>query len=239
MPVRIRYSLSKPPKQTISTTLSENSWDTISAVAEAHQASKYWSVGDEIDISLGTYGTYTFQIYGFDIDDKADGSGKAGITFGMKDVLNESMYMNGKVTAGWGTSEMRNEYVPTYYDAMPNDLKSVIKLVNKKTAKAVLPGYDVGYTLDTTEDKLFLFAEKEVGFHNFSDSIEYDALSAYPIFDNPKNRKKTMNRVGYVVSWWLRSPIYYGTDFIFIDTNGYSSYDSRNALNGVCFGFCV
>lgn len=242
MPVRIRNAYTRPPQLAASKVLSENSWETISAIAENHQASKYWKVGDEIDIKIDYLGTYTFQIYGFDIDDKADGSGKAGITFGMKNLLAERLYMNVTYSTGWGDSYMRTGLIPLIYENMPNEVKTVIKPVNKITAKTTLNGYAYDYSLETTEDELFLFAEKEVGLDRYSNEIEYNVLPTYPIFNDSNNLVKTMDDGydEYPATWWLRSPTTFGsTYFVSIDDVGQPFYDAISSSNGVCFGFCV
>ena len=64
-------------------------WKFINDISESGVASSIWNVGDEIDITLtGKYAqTLTFQIWDFNYFDKADGTGKAGIVFGMKNLM--------------------------------------------------------------------------------------------------------------------------------------------------------
>ena len=62
--------------------LNQASWAQIAQASELGIASSLWSVGDEIDITVSGE-KLTLVIMGFSHDDKADGSGKAGITFGM------------------------------------------------------------------------------------------------------------------------------------------------------------
>lgn len=71
------------------------SWEKIAEISEAGEASKYFEVGDTRKEYIGTPtgdrdGYATFMIMGFDHDDLADGSGKAGMTIGM--ISNSSTY---------------------------------------------------------------------------------------------------------------------------------------------------
>lgn len=222
----------------VSRVLAENSWDAISAISESGQASKYWSVGDEIDVSFGNYGTYTFQIYGFDHDDKSDGSGKAGITFGMKNPLSSTYKMNNSDTnsGSWNSSVMRTSTIADFWNGMQSDVKAFVKTVNKITAKT----YN-GSTNQTTQDNLFLFAEKEVGLTTYSNSTEKNALSTYPIFtDNNSRIKKLNNGLDSPDWWWLRSPFSSRSDFFCnVYSDGSAGGGNASYSIGVVFGFCV
>ena len=81
--------------------LSAMSWEDISAVSQAGLAVEYWSVGDATSVSIG--GTaYDVVIVGFAHDDLADDTGKAGITFGLKQCLSASYKMNSAMSNAGG-----------------------------------------------------------------------------------------------------------------------------------------
>lgn len=65
--------------------LSKNTWAQIAKASAADKASQLWSVGDTKDITVGSE-TLTLVIMGFNHDDLASG-GKAGITFGLKNLM--------------------------------------------------------------------------------------------------------------------------------------------------------
>ncbi len=72
----------------------EDSWDDIiAACADGTYATKY-SVGDTKLIELGTEGTVAMQIVAMDMDNLADGSGKAPITWLSEQLLTTSKRMN-------------------------------------------------------------------------------------------------------------------------------------------------
>lgn len=213
-----------------SNVLSENTWKQISKASEMGIASTLWSVGDEIDVQIAG-GTYTFQIYGFDHDDKADDSGKAGITFGMKGIIydtNATMNSTQTNTGSWRDSRMRVRTFSNYYKNMQSDVKAVIKTVNKITGQ-----YNNGTNI-TTQDNLFLFAEKEVGLAKYSTSNERNQLSTYPIFTDDSSRIKG----NY---WKLRSPDRSDSSMFCIVTNK-GTADAGVANNNtwcIVIGFCV
>lgn len=144
------------------------SWGTIKAIAEAGLAPMVWNVGDEREETLTTGEKITLVILDFNHDDLADGSGKAGLTLGTKNALATTYVMNasGTNTGGWAGCPMRTSTMETLYGLLPEEVKSVIKVVNKKTGR-----YDLTPrgTIETTEDKLFLFSQEEVmGTHYLS-----------------------------------------------------------------------
>lgn len=220
---------------TISTTLSENSWAQIAAVAAAGNAENYWNVGDEIDIVVNGE-TLTLQIYGFNHDDLTAG-GKAGITFGMKNLMAETRQMNSTNTnAGSFTgSAMYDWLTNTLFPALPEDLKGVIKAVDKKTSAG-----QTSTTILTESMKVFLFSPVETGLRTTTD-VYKDEGETYPIFtDNASRIKYLANGTGSANYWWERSPhATYSTSFCSVNSGGSANGNSASNSYGVCFGFCI
>ena len=220
---------------TISTTLSENSWAQIAAVAAAGNAENYWKVGDELDVVVNGE-TLTFQIYGFN-HDNLTGGGKAGITFGMKNLMAETRQMNSTNTnaGGFTGSAMYSWLENTVFPALPADLKAAIKAVDKKTSAG-----SQSTTINTNSMKLFLFSPVENGLRTETD-VYKDEGETYPIFtDNASRIKKLANGAGSAYWWWERSP-YTGSSTYFcgVHSNGGATSGSASNSNGVCFGFCI
>ncbi len=219
---------------TISLILSENSWAQIAAVSAAGNAENYWSVGDEIDIVVDGE-TLTLQIYGFNHDDLT-GGGKAGITFGLKNLMAATRQMNSSNTnaGGFTGSAMYNWLQNTLYPLLPDDLKSAIKAVDKKTSAG-----QQSTTINTDSMKLFLFSEVECfGTTTYSVAGEGEV---YPIFTDSASRiKKLSNGAGSAYSWWERSPnASSSTGFCIVTSSGTANATSASNSRGVCFGFCI
>lgn len=137
-------------------------WATISAISESGKASSAFKVGDEKEVTLTTGEKITMVILGFD-HDNLTGGGKAGITLGTKNCLATAYVMNDDYTnaGGWKQSKMRTSTMEMIYGYLPDEVKAVIKSVDKVTAL-----YESSGALDTTSDKLFLFSQREVMGNN-------------------------------------------------------------------------
>ena len=147
--VKATELLTEEPKPVIKP-LAECTWQEIDEISKSGKASEYFAIGDEKDIELDTGEIITMVIIGFDHDDLSDSSGKAGITFGMKNCLATN-------DGGWKSSQMRTSTMETLYGYLPEEVKAVIKPVDKKTSAG-----HMSRSIDTTSDKLFLFSQEEV-----------------------------------------------------------------------------
>ena len=228
-------------------TLKNNSWDQIAAASEAGLASSMWKVGDEIDITLsGTFSeTITLQIWDFNHFDKSDGSGKAGICFGMKNLMKDTQQMNTSNTnsSGWNNTYMRNTVMNNIFNSMPSELQNVIKKVN------TYANYGDGDTNTTPgwgklcADKVFLPGYTELIGQSYYQSNTEKKQTQFSLFTSNSSRtKKLSNSSGNVSEWWTRSPYYSLTNkFCNISTsgdgNGVNEYATDS--NGVCFCFNV
>ena len=214
--------------------LANNSWEQIAAVSEAGIASTAWNVGDTKNIVVSGE-TLTVEIVGFNHDDLASG-GKAGITFGLKNLMANTRKMNSSETntGGFTESDMYEWLQGTLLNSLPADLRAVIKIVNKKTSAG-----SHSSTINTNAMKIFLFSEIEIfGSVTYSKSGEG---SQYSRFATASSRIKYLsNGSGSANSWWERSPRGVSSnDFCFVDSGGNAGYNDANLSRGVCFGFCI
>ena len=214
--------------------LADSTWPQIAAASEAGLAESLWSVGDEKNITVGSE-MLTLVIKGFNHDDLASG-GKAGITFGLKNLMAATHRMEATSTNanGFIGSEMysylQDEILPT----LPAELQTVIKSVKKKTSAG-----NKSTTINTDVMKLFLFSESEIfGTKTYSTGDEGDQ---YPYFATQQNRIKYLsNGSGSASFWWERSPYASGaTNFCHVYSDGNANYGGASHARGVCFGFCV
>lgn len=220
--------------QMLSPTLANNTWAQIAAASEAGVAASTWSVGDTKNITVGGE-TLTVEIVGFNHDDLASG-GKAGITFGLKNLMANTRQMNSSNTnaGGFTGSDMYDWLQGTLLNSLPSDLRAVLKSVNKKTSAG-----SQSSTINTNAMKIFLFSEIEIfGSVTYSKSGEG---SQYSRFATASSRIKYLsNGSGSASDWWERSP--YGSNsnyFCRVDSDGGASLNVANSSRGVCFGFCV
>ncbi len=225
--------------------LADCDWNMIKTLSERGKATSAFNVGDEKTITLTTGEEVTLQILGFNHDDLADGSGKAGITFGMKNLLAGRGRMNfeNANAGGWESSAMRTSTMTTLLSQLPSDLQSAIKQVSKKATTG-----SQSTTITTSTDKLFLFSEVELGatttgYASEGEQYEYWRTRKMNLFYTDNDRaKKLSNGTGSAYAYWLRSP-YIGdsTSFRCILNNGDVSYYNAHWKDayGVCFGFCV
>lgn len=220
--------------QMLSPTLANNTWAQIAAASEAGVAASTWSVGDTKNITVGGE-TLTVEIVGFNHDDLASG-GKAGITFGLKNLMANTRQMNSSNTnaGGFTGSDMYDWLQGTLLNSLPSDLRAVLKSVNKKTSAG-----SQSSTINTNAMKIFLFSEVEIfGSVTYSKSGEG---SQYSRFATASSRIKYLsNGSGSANNWWERSPYGNGSGgFCFVGSGGVASSFSASYSWGVCFGFCV
>ena len=221
-----------------------DSWATIAAASADGTASTKYKVGDEKTITLTGGEEVTLQIWGFNHDNLADGSGKAGITLGMKNLLATQYAMNSSNTnsGGWEASRMRTTTMPAILATLPEDLQAVIKEVSKQSSE----GGSNADALDTTTDKLFLFSVKEVTGAN-TNSLDGEGTQ-YDLWKTLLNNgafatsriKRLSNGDGNASYWWTRSARSGNSSgFCSFDTSGSVLSSGASYSYGVCLGFCV
>ena len=211
-------------------TLENMSWSDIAIVSASYRAPNFWQIGDTKNITIGGV-TYPVEILGFTHDDLADGSGKAGITFGLKNSLNTTYSMNSSNTnaGGWESCALRTTLQSTIFNQLPPDLQSVIKPVIKQ--------YRLGSnqtTISECTDTLFLFSVNEV-----TGGTSYSTIGEghqYSRFATASDRIKTVN--GTARQWWTRSTVA-ALYFSIVLADGSTNYDAATGSHGVAFGFCV
>jgi len=226
--------------------LEDVSWAEIKQISDAGNARKYWDVGDAKTIKLSNDDEITLEIWGFNHDDRAAG-GKAGITFGMRDLMATTQRMNPTATniGGWYESEMRTVFLPDILTRFPEDLQSVIANVVKTATIGGGTSEEPQETQVKSEDKLFLFSGWEVWgrgvFFLPKEGEQYEYWRTIRNGNILNDRiKRLANGVGDADWWWFRSPVSV-QDISFTVISYIGGISMANALrsHGVCFGFCV
>ena len=203
-----------------------DSWSTI---LSRSNPSQYYSVGDTKELDLGTEGKHLMQIVGFGVDDKADNSGKAKITWISRDCLNtrkEFMNIGSSFPEnGYGASDLRTYMINTIKPKIQSDVRNAIvsvkKYTNTKTTSNVL----------STED-VWIPSAFEVGVNKESSGVSYSSVFSYST-----SRLKKFN--GEYGRWWLRT-MHNGYYASIVEPNGDVSIStSATDVNGVVLGFCT
>lgn len=228
-------------------TLQDATWQQINYIANNGLAEQYFSVGDEKTITLSTGEEITLVILGFNHDNLADGSGKAGITFGTKELLQDTYQMSNDSISStrWDTCTMYLQTLPIIFSQLPNDLQLVIKEVYKSTDEKLYIDSEEVSTVNSS-NKLWLFSEVEID--GTQKDYYADEGSQYEYWKTVKDGTINENRIKYInnitTKWWLRSrgEGISRTVFLYIGTDGTitSAYDGLSGnYHGVSFGFCV
>lgn len=217
-----------------------------SGVIDLHD---YWTVGESRTVSLsamsasGVGESHAAQnveyviMHDFNKNGDLGGilpeAGSLGFLLGQKDCLKTGGYMNSSNTnaGSWNSSARRTWCNNVYLNALPSWLKDNAVRMSIKTAAS----YN-GSTLQTTTDKVALFAAKEIfggetqtsaGTNtSYSNLAEFNALTQVEYYKTAANRIKTMNNSAS--DWWERSP-HYGSATIFCRVNADGSAGNYNA----------
>lgn len=181
------------------------------------------------------------EIVAFNTDDKADGSGKAKITWMSKDQLATTQKMNASqktvdgetayTAGGWEHSDMRAHLKDTIKPLIPETVRNAIVPVTK--IQSTYTGGALVKNGQTTTDDVWIPSNHEVGF-----GTDYESAGAVYSgkFTNDASRIKKKN--GSAKVWWLRSAGS-ANSFRYVNSNGNSYGNYANSANGVALGFCT
>lgn len=183
--------------------------------------------------------TYHAMIAGFDHDEKADGSGKAGISFIVYETVTPSEMNRVRInTGGWGASYMRNTTIASIYNNLSDDMKASIVQVNKTS---IYKSNDTEIT-EVTKDYLWLPSQVELygawgydgcGVESAQKSdMDYGQLlsikgegTQYALFKSivPDGIESKENALIRSDAYWTRSIDFSGAEgFCKVDENGAS-----------------
>lgn len=199
------------------------------------------------NISLKSGKVVTIMICDKSHDDLV-GGGKASLTLGMTELLNDTSRLNDTSTnaGGWEATQFRlgtgtgtTLSLANLIADFPDDWQATMKTVNKLTANG---GSQSGTAVITTADKMWLFSEIEIfratTYSRAGEGTQYAVYAA--LTQNAQRIKALNNGVGSAQYWWLRSPYSSNTYyFCSVDTAGAPNYVIAYSSNGVCLGFCI
>jgi len=213
------------PEPVLQTGEISDSWDEIIAAIDDGTAKQRYAVGATKALELSGIGAIHMQLAGFDLDERADGNGKATTTWIAVELLPEKHVMNETRTTegGWRDSDLRAYLQELVYHALSESVRDGLIEVNKKQG---IRGGDT----QTTKDMVWIPDYAEL----FGENSLY-----YSLFQNKhENRVKQWN--GSAAWWWLRSA--YSNDYYSIYTvysSGRSNFNGAYTSGGVALGFCL
>ena len=244
----------------VSVTLNENTWSAISAVSKVGNASNIWSIGDIKMIQInGTITNSTFnKAYGvfiasFSHNASVEGS---GILFhGFKNNLTEKrgicLYANfqmntsGITTGGWRDCYMRKTIIPQFKNAIPQELKNVVKTSTIYSHNATGgSSNNSASNVTATQDDFYLLAEFDIfGTRTYANSYEqsHQVQVEYYKLGNSKVKYQSTDEssTGY---WWERS-VYcidsHTDSFCYVNGSGNASDNGANDSYGFAVAFRV
>lgn len=220
------------------------SWASIKSQVLAGQTAEIYGnqVGTTRSITLKNGDTYTLRLANAtnDMYTRSDGSGFTGFVVEFVELWNTKYQMNetGTNIGGWEDSYMRNTVMPLILAQLPDDLAAVLATVNIEGCESGSDG-----TLNTTQDKLFIPAEREIySSRSKSRQEEFSALQQWNYYTNHTTGTDKVKKCGsYNTAWWLRSPYSGNTAwFLVIGTTGATDGVAANNVNfGASIAFCI
>lgn len=187
------------------------SWDQISEISRAGNAATAFELGAKKTFTYKAYGSvYTgvAEIVGFDHDDLADGSGKAGITLRLNGCTDQlEGVQGGSYNKSWDTCEGRTSGAVTMYNdyttkgyGVETALYNVIRPVTKKFY------HWTNGEISTTTDGLFLPSISELGFFGVHDEgSAYEKFGGFKFTGTAYPELISTNNDGTPRGYWTRS----------------------------------
>jgi hypothetical protein len=239
-------------------TFANASWSKIAEISESGEAENYFSLGETKELSFDVDGvreTLTMEIIGFNHNDLADGTGKAGITLWSRQVLKTSMVPGKQSDAnkftGYDTSVIKTWFNGTLLDAMPETLRERIKEVYTPTSWAA--GGTIGYGIaQESSNKCWLLSCTEMGASAYNGSSLCGVEGEnYPLLTSDTSRIRYNQSTGEAVLHTTRSVLNSissgAARLVCVNKSGgapylagtHGKYDSAPPNNNYAIAFCI
>lgn len=203
-------------------TFANGTWAQINEVCEAGQAADYFAVGDEKTIYTEAYGNLVLRIIGINFDNKADGSGKAGLTVAAtkpnRVAIQEGVWENDNNKFMWWHSApgiqsditIKNWCKVDFLSSLPSEMVSVIKPILKTSVYGSSSGWSVSGSLSTgvshsaKDERTLVFIPSLFELKTIDNSYASYELGVYPGFTTISDRKLYGSN-GSSIYWWTRT----------------------------------
>lgn len=249
----------------VSSTLNKVSWNKIKEITQAGQAANYWNVGDTKDITINgsvgeqtISGTYRCVLIGINHNSSREGNNKLHFQIGKStngvDIAfinsnnygqtssNNNYYIHyntQKVDGGWRDSNLRNNILPQFKNALETNLQNVIVQTTKWTS---VDGTNNSSAMASTNDYLFLPSEYEFwGNCPYANPNESTYCQRYAYYANGASTiRYAHNNTTSSVYWWGRSPhVLPANSFCSFKANGSAHTGGSNRVYGIAPCFVV
>ena len=206
-----------------------------------------YKVGDTKTIEMGTLGTHTLRIANMSTPDECKQEGFSqsvcGFVIELADIITKHT-MNDTNTnkGGWPASGLYTYLNNDIYNALPEDLKGVIK------DTVTVSGHGKDDTDNfTSTDKLYLLAPKEI-YSNWSPNYDsakdltrqLDYYNEKGVTTSSKDGAIKKNSTGTAAWWWLRCASSYSSNsFFFVNGIGEFASNNPNSTIGVSPAFRI
>lgn len=221
----------------------EMTWDDVIA-ATKNGKYKNFEIGAMKELDLGSEGIVHMQIVGIDVDDLADGSGKAPLTFISKELLKTRHRMNPAKTpasapydegtggvGGWNKSEMRSYLKNTIKPLIPENARNAIKNVTKYSNSFDSSGTKVMDAV--TEDDVWLPSAREIN----GALTETEGATYYDVY-TADNSSRIKTQEGTAYAWRLRTASNASSFGVIAKNGSTGKYDASDDLH-IPLGFCL
>ena len=154
----------------------------------------------------------------------------------MKNTSNPCFHMNSSNTnnGGWASSYMRQTICSQFKNAMPSDLRDLVRQRAIYTAN-IGEGDNDPSSVTKTTDYVYIPSEFEVkGSTFYANSAEQSHQQQLTYYKNGASRIRYDSLdISTEVIWWTRSSTYFSpTNFVYLDTNGVLEYTIANRSYG-------
>jgi hypothetical protein len=237
------------------------SWADIAEISASGKAAETFAVGDTREVAFtdsnGNTEVLTVAIAGFNHDDLADGSGKAGISIVCMNLPNLTTVWNESTEPGWYPNSTIKKTLDGWKAYLPDALQSVIKPVIKKCDNSATSG---STSKTDCNCELWPLSWAELGW-TYTGCTYYPPLgNAYAIFpkqsvaQNYPPSMDSIKAVGstYYNNFWTRQCMRGGVYSPTCCGNKYDPYTTKTAIcitvekakvpttsYRVRFGFCI
>lgn len=222
-------------------------WADIARISEAGEAANHFAVGDTREILYGSSKKLTAVIVGFNHDDLANGSGKAGISVMVLDAPISNINW-GNSSSAYPSSPVQSALLNTVKPNLESSLVSVMKIVKKdyysSTNSAAVNASDIlTFSSNIWAPSLNeLYVTDKTKFA--SSSIVNRIADLGAPYDYFKKLSGTNNP--FSSSFWTRNHLPNSSKFNGIYVTDYSATykkgsfaTSATSQYGVVFGFCI